>query len=120
MYAPSASITFVVDEMGKVVPMHEILPFLIPISSPSDKTSLAVTCQLSVVSELAMSDSFSFTYNDTVLDNEIKIHGVRSDAKAVVRNLPTRLSTTLHPTNINILYLLSPDIAPANSRARAS
>ena len=55
MYAPSASITFVVAERGKVVPMHEILPFFIPTSSPSDKTSLAVTCQLSVVSLLRWS-----------------------------------------------------------------
>lgn len=124
IYAPSASIALVAAEMGRLVPMHEILPFLMPISSPSDRTSLAVTCRLSAVSRFAMAWSLSFTHNYTVLDNQIKIHGVRSAAKTVVRNFPLVIlhffpSTTLLLFDINILYLLSPDITPTHSHVRA-
>lgn len=43
MYAPSASRILVHVEDGRSVPMHEILPFLMPISRFGARTSLAVT-----------------------------------------------------------------------------
>lgn len=48
IYAPSASTTFVLDDVGRDEPMHTILPSLMPSSRPAGRTSLAVTCYVSV------------------------------------------------------------------------